>query len=185
MDELVSFDNRKELRIPCSGAVRFSADQFHWHLNKAQNISKEGLFVETGEVFSLGTNLYLHIDLTVDTQVVKKIRTVGKVVRLAGEEEDNSSNKGGGMGIQFSLLSSEERIIRDFAKHTVNPSLPEDTPAKHNSVRRVSVEVHGEAYSCLQWWWKEALNKLWSTNGFLIELTVILAIIVMYVVIFL
>jgi Tfp pilus assembly protein PilZ len=185
MDELVSFDNRKELRIPCSGAVRFSADQFHWHLNKAQNISKEGLFVETGEVFTLGTNLYLHIDLTVDTQVVKKIRTVGKVVRFAGEEEDTSHNKSGGMGIHFSLLPSEELIIRDFAEHAVNPPLPEDISAQHNTERHVCVEVHGEAYSCLQWWWKEALNKLLSTNGFLIELTVILAIIVIYVVIFL
>ena len=184
MDELVSFDNRKALRIPYSGAVRFSADQFHWHLHKAQNISKEGLFIETGEVFTLGTNLYLHIDLTVDTQVVKKIRTVGKVVRLAGEEEDTSPNKSGGMGIHFSLLPGEEQIIRDFAKHAANPSLPEDIHAQHNSVRQVSVEVHGETYSCLQWWWKEALNKLLSTNGFLIELTVILFIILIYVMIF-
>ena len=185
MDEMVSFDNRKSLRIPCSGAVRFSADQFHWHLNKAQNISKEGLFIETGEVFTLGTNLYLHIDLTVDAQVVKKIRTVGKVVRLAGEEEDTSQIKSGGIGIHFSLVPSEERIIRDFAKHAVDPSLSEDVPAKHNPARHVSVEVHGEVYSYLQWWWKEVLNKLLSTNGLILELTVILAIIVVYVIIFL
>ena len=108
MDELVSYDNRKELRISYSGAVRFSADQFHWHVNKAQNISKEGLFIETGEVFTLGTNLYLHIDLTVDAQVVKKIRTVGKVVRLAGDEENTSQNKSAGIGVHFSLLTSEE-----------------------------------------------------------------------------
>jgi Tfp pilus assembly protein PilZ len=185
MDELVSLDNRKALRIPYSGAVRFSADQFHWHLNKAQNISKEGLFIETGEVFTLGTNLYLHIDLAVDTLVVKKIRTVGKVVRLGGDKEDTSQIKSGGLGIHFSLLPSEERIIRDFATHGVNPSLPEDTPAQHNPARHVSVEVHGEAYSCLQWWLQEALNKLLSTNGLILELTVILAIIVVYVIVFL
>jgi Tfp pilus assembly protein PilZ len=154
-------------------------------LNKAQNISKEGLFVETGEVFTLGTNLYLHIDLTVDTQVVKKIRTVGKVVRVAGEEEDTSHNKSGGIGVHFSLLPSEERIIRDFAQHAVNPSLSEGIPAKHNQARHVCVQVDGEAYSCLQWWLQEAVNKLLSTNGFLLELTVILAFIVIYVMIFL
>ena len=184
MDESVSFDNRKTLRIPCTGAVRFSADQFHWHLNKAQNISREGLFIETGEVFTPGTNLYLHIDLTVDTQVVKKIRTVGKVVRLAGEEEDTSRNKSGGIGIHFSLLSSEEHIIRDFAKHAVNSSLSEDIPAKHNPVRHVHVEVQGEAYSCLRWWLKEGLSKLLSSNSLILELVVLLVFIVLYVVLF-
>jgi Tfp pilus assembly protein PilZ len=185
MDELVSFDNRKALRIPYSGAVRFSADQFHWHLNKAQNISKGGLFIETGEVFTPGTRLYLNIDLTVDTQVVKKIRTVGKVVRLAGEEEDTSQNKSGGLGIHFSLLPREERIIRDFAKHAVNPSLREDISVKHNPVRHVHVEVQREVYSCLQWWLKEALNKLSRTNSLILELVALLVFIVLYVMVFL
>jgi Tfp pilus assembly protein PilZ len=184
MDELVSCDNRKELRIPYSGAVRFSADQFHWHVNKAQNISKEGIFIETGEAFTLGSNLYLNIDLTVDTQVVKKIRTVGKVVRLGGDEENTPQNKRTGIGIHFSLLPSEERIIRDFAKNAVNPSLSADIPTKHNPARHVYVEVHREADTCLQWWLNEAVNKLLSTNGFLIELVVILAFIVLYVIIF-
>lgn len=184
MDALVSLDNRKALRIPYSGAVRFSADQFHWHLNKAQNISKEGLFIETGEVFTLGTRLYLNIDLTVDTQVVKKIRTVGNVVRLAGEEE-TSPYKSGGLGVHFSLLPGEERIIRDFAKHAVNPSPPEDIPAKHNPARHVRVEVQREAYSCLQWWLKEALNKLLSTNSLILELVALLAFIMLYIMVFL
>jgi Tfp pilus assembly protein PilZ len=185
MDELVSLDNRKALRIPFGGAVRFSADQFHWYLNKAQNISKEGLFIETGEVFTLGTRLYLNIDLTVDTQVVKKIRTVGNVVRLAGEVEETSPYKSGGIGVHFSLLPGEERIIRDFAKLAVNPSLPEDIPAKHNPARHVCVEVRREAYSCLQWWLKEAFNKLLSTNGLILELVALLALIALYVMVFL
>ena len=185
MDELVSLDNRKALRIPYGGAIRFSADQFHWHLNKAQNISKEGIFIETGEVFTLGTHLYLNIDLTVDTQVVKKIRTVGKVVRLAGEGEDTAQSKIGGLGVHFSLLPGEERIIRDFAKHAVNPSLAEDIPVKHNPARQVRVEVHREAYSCLQWWLKEGLNKLLSTNSLILELVALLVFIVLYVMVFL
>ena len=185
MEELVSLDNRKTLRIPYRGAVRFSADQFHWHLNKAQNISQEGLFIETGKVFTLGTNLYLHIDLTVDTQVVKKIRTVGKVVRLVGGGDATSHDESGGLGIHFSLLPSEEGIIRDFAKHAADASLPEGIPAQYDPARHVCVEVQGEAYSCLQWWWKEALNKLLGTNGLILELTVLLAILVIYIVIFL
>jgi Tfp pilus assembly protein PilZ len=185
MDELVSYDNRKELRIPYKGAIRFSADQFHWHLNKAQNISKGGLFIETGEVFTLGKNLYLHIDLTVDTQVVKRIRTIGKVVRLSGDEESTSQNKSVGIGVHFSLLPSEERIIRDFAKNVVNHSLSEHIPTKHNPARHVCVEVHREAYSCLQWWLQEALNRILSTNGLILELAVILAFIVLCVMIFL
>ena len=185
MDELVSFDNRKALRIPYSGAVRLSANQFHWHLNKAQNISKEGLFIETEEVFTPGTRLYLNIDLTVDTRVVKKIRTVGKVVRLAGEKEETSQYKNGGIGVHFSLLPAEERLIRDFAQHAVNPSLPEDIPAKHNPPRHVCLEVSGEVYSCLQWWLKEALNKLLRTNSLILELVALLAFILLYVMIFL
>jgi Tfp pilus assembly protein PilZ len=185
MDELVSFDNRKVLRTPYNGAVRFSADQFHWHLNKAQNISKEGLFIETGEVFTPGTRLYLNIDLTVDTQVVKRIRPVGRVVRLAGEGEDTSQNKSGGLGIHFSLLPREERIIRDFANHAVNPSLPEDIPAKQDPAKHVRIEVHREVYSCLQWWLKEALNKVLRTNSVILELVALLVFIVLYVMVFL
>jgi len=185
MDELVSSDKRKELRIPYSGAVRFSADQFHWYVNKAHNISKKGLFIETGEVFTPGTSLSVQIDLTVGTQVVKKIRTVGEVVRLASEEEDTSPKKSGGIGIHFSLLPGEERIIRDFAKYTAAPSLPEDIPTQHAPARHVCVEVHEEAYSWLQWWLKEALNKLLSTNGLIMELVVLLAFIVLYVMVFL
>ena len=120
MDEGVSYDNRKALRIAYKGAVRFSADQFHWYVNTAQNISKEGIFIKTGEIFTLGTNLYLHIDLTVDAQVVKKIRTIGKVVRLAGSEEPSSQKENTGIGIHFFLLPSQKRIIRDFAKDVVN-----------------------------------------------------------------
>ena len=179
-----ALDNRKALRIPYGGAVRFSADQFHWHLNKAQDISNEGLFIETGEVFTLGTRLYLNIDLTVDTQVVKKIRTVGRVVRLAGEEE-TSPYKSGGLGVHFSLLPGEECIIRDFAQHAVNPSPPEDIPAQHNPARHVRVEVYREAYSCLQWWLKEGLNKLLSTNSLILELVALLVFIVLYVMVFL
>ena len=185
MEELVSLDNRKALRIPYRGAIRFSADQFHWHLNKAQNISQEGLFIETGKVFTLGTNLYLHIDLTVDKQVVKKIRTVGKVVRLAGEEDATSQKKSGGLGVHFALLPSEECIIRDFAKHAVDSSLPEGIFAQNDLEKHVCVEVRGEVYSCLQWWCKEAINKVLSTGGLILELTVLLAILVLYVVIFL
>jgi len=185
MDELVSSGKRKALRIPYRGAVRFSADQFHWHVNRAQNISREGLFIETGEVFVPGTRLYVNIDLTVDTQVVKKIRTVGKVVRLAGQEEDTSRNKGGGLGMHFSLLPREACIMRAFAEHAVNPSLPEDIPAKHNPARYVRGEVHREVYSCLHWWLKESLDKLSRTNGLILELVALLAFIMLYVMVFL
>ena len=104
MDNLALQSKRKEMRIPFTGTVRFSADQFNWYLNKAQNISRNGIFIETEEEFKAGTKLYLNFDLTINAEVVKKIRTRGEVVRLAGDEERGAGSQGPGIGIHFSLL---------------------------------------------------------------------------------
>ena len=53
----------------------------------------------------MGTKLYLNFDLTVNGEVVKKIRTIGEVVRLAGDEERGAGAENPGLGIHFSLLT--------------------------------------------------------------------------------
>ena len=103
MDKVVQYGRREDMRIPYRGTVRFSADQFNWYLNQAKNISKRGIFIDTEEMFRVGTRLYLTFDLTIGSEVVRRIRTTGRVVRLAKEGE-SAQGVGSGIGIQFSLL---------------------------------------------------------------------------------
>ena len=182
MDDLVSDSNRKEMRIPYRGTVRFSADQFNWYLNKAQNISKKGIFIETEEKFTVGTKLYLNFDLTINDEVVKKIRTIGEVVRLADSGEKGNETENRGLGIRFSLLESEEAAMRTFVKDVVDSSMDglfsgAESPAKH-----VCVKVQDANPSFLDWWLQETLNKMFSTNGLIIELAVILFFVVIGVI---
>ena len=184
MDYLVSDSNRKEMRIPYRGTVRFSADQFNWYLNKAQNISKKGIFIETEEKFTVGTKLYLNFDLTVNDEVVKKIKTIGEVVRLADSAEKANETENSGLGIRFSLLESEEAAIRTFVKDVVDSSLHglfsgAESPAKH-----VCVKVQDSDPSFFQWWLQETVSKMLSTNGLIIELVLILFFVVIGVILF-
>jgi Tfp pilus assembly protein PilZ len=184
MDNLALDSKRKEMRIPYEGAVRFSADQFNWYLNNAQNISKKGIFIETDEAFTVGTKLYLNFDLTVHGEVVKKIRTIGEVVRLAVDEEGGAGNGSPGLGIHFSLLDSEETAMRAFVEDVVDSSLDGILSSGDYSAKHVCVEVQGTTASSLKWWLKELMKKTVSANGLIIELAIILFFIVLGVILF-
>ena len=79
MDKLVSNQRRKDLRTPFKSVVRLSADKINWHLDKANDISKSGIFIETGEMFKVGSKVHLNFDLVTDCQV-KNIKTIGNAV---------------------------------------------------------------------------------------------------------
>ena len=183
MDDLVPQGRRKEMRIPYSGTVRFSADQFNWYFNRARNVSEKGIFIRTDEKFKVGTKLYLNFDLTVDGSVVKKIRTIGEVVRLAGDAKEDLGNKQHGLGIYFSLLPSQETVMRSFVAESVDSSREGSSPLALPS-KHVYIGVQGEPVPLLRWWLQEGVNKLLSTNGLILELAVILIFIVVGVMLF-
>jgi len=64
---------RKDLRIPFQANVQFSMDQFNWHLGRSQNISKRGIFVETGKMPKLGTRIYLNFKIFVKNYLSPKM----------------------------------------------------------------------------------------------------------------
>ena len=68
MDELVSDNQRKDLRILFNSDVRFSMDQFNWHLGRADNISKCGIFVETERRLKVGIKIYLNFSIPTNFQ---------------------------------------------------------------------------------------------------------------------
>ena len=183
MDDLAPDCRRKEIRIPYGGAVRFSSDQFNWYLNRARNVSKKGIYIKTDEKFKVGTKLFLNFDLTLDGSVVKKIRTIGEVVRLAGEVKEGLENKKHGLGIYFSLLPSQEKVMRNFVEEFVDSSperfSPLTLPSKH-----VYIGVQERPVPLLRWWLQEGINNLLSANGLILELTVILIFIVVGVMLF-
>jgi Tfp pilus assembly protein PilZ len=174
---------RKEIRIPYSGTVRFTTDQFTWYLNKAKNISKKGIFIETEEEFAIGTKLFLNFDLTVEGKVIKKIRTIGEVVRLAGDGKEGSENQRHGLGIYFSLLPNQETAMRIFVGESTDSS-PEGFFDPLTTQKHVSIGVQKEPVPLLRWWFQEAANRLLSTNGLILELAVILILIVVGVILF-
>ena len=184
MDNLAPHGRRKEGRIPYSGTVRFSADQFNWYLNRARNVSKKGIFIETEEKFKVGTKLYINFDLTVDGSVVKKIRTFGEVVRLAGDEKEGLETKPHGLGICFSLLPSQETVMRTFVVACAGSCLEGSSPLPLPS-KQVYIGLQMEPVPLLRWWIQEVVNKLLSTNGLILELAVILIFIVVGVMLFL
>ncbi len=183
MDNLVPHARRKQMRIPYSGTVRYSADQFNWYLKKARNVSKKGIFIETEAQFKVGAKLYLNFDLTLDGSVVKKIKTIGEVVRLGVYGKEGSGNEGHGLGIYFSLLPNQEAAMRIFAGEWADSS-PEAPFASLPSSRHVSIGIQREPLPLLRWWFQEAGNKLLSTNGLILELAVILIFIVIGVILF-
>ena len=176
MDKLVSNQRRKDLRIPFKSVVRLSADKINWHLDKTNDISKSGIFIETGEMFKEGSKVHLNFDLATDCQV-KNIKTVGKVVRLVAAKEAAGLKEESGIGIKFSLMPGEEFMIRSFIKDTANQtasvppsSLPQ--PAKH-----ICVEAKIQPLSLLKWWLKEAFVKTFTLKGVIVELVLLIVII--------
>jgi hypothetical protein len=110
----------------------------------------------------------------VDNKVIKKIRTIGEVVWLAGDTKEGLVNEQYGLGIYFSLLPNQETAMRIFVGEWADSS-PEGpcaslpSPSKH-----VCLGVQREPVSLLRWWFQEVANKLLSTNGLILELAVML-----------
>lgn len=184
MDKLVSNQRRKDLRIPFKSVVRLSADKINWHLDEACDISKSGIFIETGEMFKVGSKVHLNFDLATDCQV-KNIKTIGKVVRLVDAKEKAVGREGSGIGIRFFLLPGEEFLIRSFIKDTANqtasaPSSSLPQPAKH-----ICVEAKIQPLSLLKWWLKEAFVKTFTLKGVFVELVILVVIVVIVVIVFL
>ena len=184
MDKLVTGNRRKDLRIPFKSNVRFSADQFNWYLDRAQDISKRGLFIETEKMFKVGSRIYLHFNLMAGDQV-KKIKAIGKVVRLSNVEEKAGRRKSSGIGIRFSLLPSEDRMMCSFIKGIVNHSVPVDSSSFHQSAKHIYIEAKSSPNSIFKWWLKEIVNKACTANGLIVELVFLIVIIVIVFIAFL
>ena len=184
MDQLVTANRRKDLRIPFKSDVRFSADQFNWYLERAQNISQRGLFIETAKMFKVGSMIYLHFDLMADDQV-KKMKAIGKVVRLANGEGKAGRGKSSGIGIRFSLLPSEDQMMCSFIKSIANHSVPVASSSLHQSAKGIYVEAKSSPDSIFKWWLKEMVNKACTANGLLVELVCFIVIILIVFIAFL
>ena len=175
MDKLVVGNRRKDLRIPFKSNVRFSADQFNWYLDRSQNVSKRGLFIETEKMFKVGSRIYLHFNL-MEGDHVKKIKAIGKVVRLGSVEEVGRRERSG-IGIRFSLLPSEDRMICSFIEGIVNYSVPVSSSSLHQSATHIYGEAKGSPASLFKWWLKEIVSKACTANGLIVELVFLVVII--------
>ena len=180
MDASVHSQQRKDLRISYEENIRFSTDKFNWHLGRSQNISKRGIFVETAKMLKIGSTIYLNFKIPNKVHT-KHVKAVGEVVRLTGAEEKSLDVGGAGIGVQFSLLLSEEVSIRNYIKGMVKRTVPSYSPTLYPPAEPVDEKAASSLSSLLKWWAKEAVAKASTSNGLVVEL-VILAIVVVVVV---
>ena len=182
MDELVSDNQRKNLRILFNHDVRFSMDQFNWHLGRADNISKGGIFVETERRLKVGVKIYLNFSIPTNFQ---NIKATGEVVRLANAAGGSTKEEFSGMGIRFSLAPSEELMIRSFIRGILDNSVPVRSPSLRQPSRRIlSAETKSSLIYTIKWWVKEIVTKFARVNYLIAELVVLIFIVVMIKILF-
>ena len=172
MDVLVSGNQRRDLRIPFNNDVRFSMDQFNWHLGRAHNISKGGVFIATERILKVGAQIYLNFNLPTTFQ---NIKATGKVMRLANAERGSLREECSGMGVRFSLLPSEEVMIRSFIRRILNNSVPVRSSSLYKSPKHIlNIEPESTVFYTLKWWVKEAVTKFVKVNYLIAELVVLI-----------
>lgn len=186
MDKLVSSKRRRDTRVPFKHVVRFGVDRSNLHLDKAHDISKSGMFIETREKLKVGSNVHLNFDLITDFQI-KNIKAVGKVVRLADTTKKAGKSEGSGVGIKFFLLPSEEFLIRSFVEDMANQAT-EPSPSSNRTVKHICVEVKRSPDSlfCLsKWWLKEMVDKAFAYNGLIMQLVILVIFVAIAIMVFL
>jgi uncharacterized protein (TIGR02266 family) len=177
MDGLLAGNQRRDLRIPFDNDIRYSMDQFNWHLGRADNLSKGGIFIATEKMLKVGSRVYLNFNLP---NTFQNIKTTGEVVRLANTEEGSMEENFSGIGIRFSLIPSEERMIRSFIRGIFNNSVPVRSstmqkPQKHS----LKVKTENTFVSIVKWWVKETVTNFVKVNYLIAELVVLVFIVVL------
>lgn len=186
MDQFVSQKQKRDMRVPFNHVVRFGVDRSNLHMDKAHDISKSGMFIETDKPFKVGSNVHLNFDLISDYQV-KNIKAVGKVVRLTGSAKKAAKRESAGVGIKFSLLPSEEFLIRSFVEDMANQTA-KFSPAFNQKAKHVCVEVKHSPDSlfCLtKWWLKEMVDKAFAYNGLIMQLVLLVIFVTIAIMVFL
>ena len=185
MDKLVSSKQSRDIRVPFKNVVKFGVDQSNLHLDKAHDISKSGMFIETEKKLKVGSKVHLNFDLVTDFQV-KNIKAVGKVVRLADTIEKAGKSEGSGVGIKFFLLPSEEFLIRSFVQDIAN-QLTESSPSSNRPAKHICLEVKSSPDSsfCLfKWWLKDIIDKAFAFNGLIMQLVILVIFVAIAIVVF-
>jgi len=186
MEKLVSTKKSRDIRVPFKNVVKFGVDQSNLHLDKAHDISKSGMFIETEKKLKVGSKVHLNFDLITDFQV-KNIKAVGKVVRSADTIEKAGKSEGSGVGIKFSLLPSEEFLIRSFVKDIANQAR-ESSPSLNRPAKHICLEVKSppDSLLCLsKWWLKEMVAKAFAYNGLIMQLVILVIFVAIAIVVFL
>ena len=110
-----STEKRKHARFPVRVLIRYrNADRFFQ--DYIENISIGGIFVETADPLSIGTNLNLQFSLP---GMGSPIQADGVVVHLV-KGGARSFPVAGGMGIKFSELNDKNKeLLEDYVRvHT-------------------------------------------------------------------
>lgn len=167
---------RKDVRIPYKENVQFSMDQFNWYLGRSQNISKRGIFVETDKMLKSGSRIFLNFKIPGRYQV-NNIKATGEVVRLADIEEKALRMGSSGIGVRFSLLPTDENIIRSFIRSIDDRSVPAFSFPSPKITKPVYGKARGSFYALLKWWFRNIATKAFTFNGFVVEMVALIIII--------
>jgi len=151
-------------------------NQFNWYLGRSQNISKRGIFVETGKMLKLGSRIYLNFKIQSRYQT-KNIKATGEVVRLTDIEERALKMGNSGIGVNFSLIPTDENTIRNYIKSIADRSVHAFASPSPQFLKPVHVKARSSLTALLKWWVKMLAAKALTFNGFVVEMVALIIII--------
>ena len=102
---------------------------------------------------------------------------MGEVVRLDDTEEKAFKMGSTGIGISFSLLPTDENIVRSFIRSIANSSVPAFSFPSSQFAKTVYGKASGSSYALLKWWFKNIAARAFTANGFVVEMVALIIII--------
>ena len=176
---------RKDLRVPLEDDVRYTADKFNWYFGWGQNISKSGIFIETERIFKIGSLICMNLILAVPGHQTKKLKVVGKVVRVANGKPESSDRTSQGMGVEFCYSLGEELILRKFILDAIDHSITINFAPLPQASSCEDSEQRPSPYALCKWWLKEVITNSCLFNRTTVELVLVVIILVLITLAFL
>jgi hypothetical protein len=99
------------------------------------------------------------------------------VVRLIDSEEKALKMGSSGIGINFSLLPTDENIIRSFIRSIADRSVLAYSSPSSQFASPVYGKARGSLHALLKWWVKSVAAKASTFNGFVVEMVALIIII--------
>lgn len=97
--------------------------------------------------------------------------------------EEKAIGEGSGMGVRFSLLPSEELMVRSVIRGVVDNSVPVRSSSLQQTAKNklCKERATNPLATSLKWWLKEVVTKTFSSHYLIVELALLVVMILVFV----